>query len=182
MVSKIGSCGDGNMLHAGAHPLRIAGWQPGCPDTGAGVFLFRPKNRCFHRRIHGYRLCCRGPGMSAVFSKQLEIGQLGESVIARWCMSRGNSVIPVYEKEIITGKGPRFFSPQGQFVAPDMFILPSMTFIEAKHKTVFSWHRITGRWCTGIDLNHYEDYQKVQAITGRPVWLLFLHRCSIPDK
>jgi hypothetical protein len=120
--------------------------------------------------------------MSAVFSKQLEIGQLGESVIARWCMSRGNSVIPVYEKEIITGKGPRFFSPQGQFVAPDMFILPSMTFIEAKHKTVFSWHRITGRWCTGIDLNHYEDYQKVQAITGRPVWLLFLHRCSIPDK
>lgn len=118
--------------------------------------------------------------MSA-FDRNLATGQLGESLIARWCISRGSSLIPVYEKEIDTGKGPRFFSPEGRFVAPDMFLLPSMTFIEAKHKTVFSWHRNTARWCTGIDINHYDEYQKVQDITGRPVWLLFLHRSSIPD-
>ena len=53
------------------------------------------------------------------FASNLATGQLGESLIARWCMSRGNSLIPVYEKEIDTGKGPRFFSPEGQFVAPD---------------------------------------------------------------
>lgn len=115
------------------------------------------------------------------FASRLATGQLGESLIARWCMSRGNSLIPVYEKEIDSGKGPRFFSPEGQFVAPDMFLLPAMMFIEAKHKTVFSWHRATGKWCTGIDLHHYADYQRVQAITGRPVWLLFLHRSSTPD-
>jgi hypothetical protein len=115
------------------------------------------------------------------FATNLKTGQLGESLIARWCMSRGNSLIPVYEKEIDTGKGPRFFSPEGQFVAPDMFLLPAMMFVEAKHKTVFSWHRITERWCTGIDLNHYEGYQRVQAISGRPVWLLFLHRSPTPD-
>lgn len=117
----------------------------------------------------------------ASFRMQLQKGQLGESVIARWCMSRGNSVLPVYEKEIDTGKGPRFFTPKGQLVAPDMFIIPSMHWVEAKHKTVFSWHRKTQRWCTGIDLNHYADYQKVQATSTRPVWLLFLHRSSQPD-
>lgn len=119
--------------------------------------------------------------MSA-FAAKLATGQLGESLIARWCMSRGNSIIPVYEKEIDTGKGPRFFTPEGQFVAPDMFMFPSMMFIEAKHKTVFSWHRVTSRWCTGIDLNHYAGYQKVQDISGRPVWLLFLHRSPIPHE
>lgn len=116
------------------------------------------------------------------FAANLATGQLGESLIARWCMARGNSLIPVYEKEIDTGKGPRFFAPEGQFVAPDMFVLPAMMFIEAKHKTVFTWHRKTQRWCTGIDLNHYREYQKVQDITGRPVWLLFLHRSSTPDE
>lgn len=115
------------------------------------------------------------------FARKLATGQLGESLIARWCMSRGNSLIPVYEKEIDTGKGPRFFSPEGQFVAPDMFLLPAMMFIEAKHKTVFSWSRKYQCWCTGIDINHYEGYQRVQAISGRPVWLLFLHRSATPD-
>lgn len=116
------------------------------------------------------------------FAEKLATGQLGESIIAKWCMSRGNSVLPVYEKEIDTGKGPRFFTPEGQFVAPDMFVIPSMHWVEAKHKTVFSWHRITACWCTGIDLNHYAGYQRVQETSNRPVWLLFLHRSSTPDQ
>lgn len=115
------------------------------------------------------------------FHQQLAHGQLGESIIAKWCMSRGSSVLPVYEKEIDTGKGPRFFTPEGQHAAPDMFVMPSMHWVEAKHKTVFTWHRKTARWVTGIDLNHYEDYKRVQATSTRPVWLLFLHRCSTPD-
>lgn len=114
------------------------------------------------------------------FRSSLERGQLGESVIAKWCMSRGNGVLPVYEKEIDTGKGPRFFTSKGQFVAPDMFLIPSMHWVEAKHKTVFTWHRISKQWCTGIDLNHYEGYQKTQETSTRPVWLLFLHRSKKP--
>lgn len=116
------------------------------------------------------------------FSESLAIGQLGESKIARYLISRGNSVVPVYEKEIDTGKGPRFFTPKGQVVAPDMLVLgTSIVWVEAKHKSVFSWHRITRRWVTGIDLNHYEEYQRVARISRRPVWLLFLHRESRPD-
>lgn len=115
------------------------------------------------------------------FQEQLAIGQVGESIIARWCMSRGSSILPVYEKEIDTGKGPRFFTQVGRFAAPDMFVMPSMTWVEAKHKTVFSWYRLGGYWCTGIDLNHYADYQRVQEESSRPVWLLFLHRSATPD-
>lgn len=118
----------------------------------------------------------------ANFQQQLAHGQLGESIIAKWCMSRGNSVLPVYEKEIDNGKGPRFFTDIGQFAAPDMFVMPSMHWIEAKHKTVFTWHRKTQRWVTGIDLNHYADYQQVQEKSTRPVWLLFLHRENRPHQ
>lgn len=116
------------------------------------------------------------------FAEQLAHGQLGESIIARWCKARGNSVLPVYEKEIDTGKGPRFFTPVGQFAAPDMFVMPSMHWIEAKHKTVCSWYRTGGYWCTGIDLNHYADYQQTQEISRRPVWLMFLHRSWQPNQ
>jgi hypothetical protein len=115
------------------------------------------------------------------FPENLRIGQLGESAIARWCRARGNSVLPVYEKEIDTGKGPRFFTPECQLVAPDMFVMPSMQWVEAKHKSVFTWHRKTSRWVTGIDLNLYQDYQRVLEISRRSVWLLFLHRSATPD-
>ncbi len=47
--------------------------------------------------------------------------------------------------------------------------------VEAKHKTAFSWHRLTERWVTGIDLRHYEHYLRVAMKTPWPVWLLFLH-------
>ena len=119
--------------------------------------------------------------MNQAFDQNLAHGQLGESIIARWCIARGNSVLPVYEKEIDTGKGPRFFTSQGQVVAPDMFLMPAMKWVEAKHKTVCSWYRKGGYWCTGIDLNHYSGYQQVQTISRQPVWLLFLHRSYMPD-
>jgi hypothetical protein len=119
------------------------------------------------------------------FGQQLAIGQVGESDIARWLLSRGHSVVPVYEKEIETGKGPRFFTPGRQYVAPDLLLLPKDNaqpyWIEAKHKSVFTWHRKEARWCTGIDLNHYSEYIAVQEQSKRPVWLLFLHRCDKPD-
>jgi hypothetical protein len=119
------------------------------------------------------------------FAQQLATGQIGESEIARWLLSKGHSVVPVYEKEIGTGKGPRYFTPDKQCVAPDMLLLPKGNappiWIEAKHKSVFSWHRRDDCWCTGIDLHHYQEYLDVEARSGRPVWLLFLHKCDQPD-
>lgn len=113
------------------------------------------------------------------FEQQLRFGQAGESVIATWLRSRGRAVLPVYEKIMDTGKGPQVFMPQGSLVAPDLLTWGSVTspcWIEAKHKTAFSWHRISQRWVTGIDLRHYGDYCHVADMSPWPVWLLFLHR------
>lgn len=113
------------------------------------------------------------------FRQLLTQGQAGESTIARWFISRGNAVLPVYEKEIDTGKGPQLFCLDGQFAAPDLLLFSAVAqriiWIEAKHKSVFSWHRLTGRWTTGIDLRHYKEYRQVEKRTGWPVWLMFLH-------
>ena len=111
---------------------------------------------------------------------QLRQGQIGESEIGKWVIGRGSCVLPVYEIELDHGKGPRFWTPKGTLVAPDMFVMPAMIWIEAKHKSVFTWYRKKERWVTGIDLHHYRDYQQVQKTSGRRVWLLFLHRESTP--
>ena len=115
------------------------------------------------------------------FAQNLEFGKVGESDIAFWLRSKNRFVLPIYEKEIDEGKGPRLFGPNGEHIAPDMLVFPEIEWIEAKHKNVFTWHRKTKRWVTGIDLNHYRGYQETQRESGRRVWLLFLHRSSRPD-
>jgi len=111
------------------------------------------------------------------FETSLKYGQAGESAIALWLRSRGNTVLPVYEKIIDEGKGPQLYTPDKEVIAPDLFVFGDgkAFWIEAKHKTAFTWHRITERWCTGIDLRHYGEYCIVDDETPWPVWLLFLH-------
>lgn len=106
------------------------------------------------------------------------MGQAGESHIARWLRNRGCSVLPVYEKILDTGKGPHLFLPEGSLIAPDLFVFKGNDawWMEAKHKTAFSWYRKDQCWETGIDLHHYEQYLKVNQCTPWPVWLLFLHK------
>lgn len=114
-----------------------------------------------------------------MFADSLAYGQAGESAIARWLRGRGFTVLPIYEKIIDTGKGPQLFLPAGEtLVAPDMFVFRgnNALWVEAKHKTAFTWYRIGGRWTTGIDLHHYEHYCRIDDYTPWPVWLLFLHR------
>lgn len=116
------------------------------------------------------------------FAQKLAYGQMGESVIARWLRERGNWVLPVYEKETDDSKGPRLFLPHGELIAPDLLAFsPSanyVSWIEAKHKSAFTWHRRTERWVTGIDLRHYADYLRICEESPWPVWLLFLQRAG----
>ena len=112
------------------------------------------------------------------FADNLSYGQVGESLIARWLRGRGWSVLPVYDIEVQTGKGPRVFAPSGQWAAPDMLVYKANNalWIEAKHKNAFSWHRNTKQFTTGIDLRHYEHYCAIADQSPWPVWLLFLQR------
>lgn len=110
-------------------------------------------------------------------------GDVGESLIAQWFMSRGHSVLPVYQLEKQTGKGPQLFCCDRSLVAPDMvlFAADKVVWVEAKHKTVFTWHRKTERWTTGIDLRHYKEYIEVMKRTTHPVWLMFFHSSKQPS-
>ena len=121
--------------------------------------------------------------MAYGFTERLKVGQVGESAIAKWLRAKGHYVLPVYEIEKETGKGPRLFTPTGQLIAPDMLCLKAgkVIWVEAKHKTVFSWYRKTSKWVTGIDRRHYNDYCRAAAQTEVPLWMLFLHREFTPD-
>jgi len=114
---------------------------------------------------------------ATTFQTNLAVGKMGESRIANWMKKRGWCILPIYDIEINTGKGPQLFMPDKNIIAPDMLMFkPNYTFwIEAKTKTAFSWHRLTEQWVTGIDLCHYLDYCIVDDETPFPVWLLFLH-------
>lgn len=117
------------------------------------------------------------------FEYQLSIGKIGESYIAKWLQEKGCNILPVYEKEIKEGKGPTLFkADETKVICPDMlcFKKDSIFWVEAKHKTAFSWHRKTKRWVTGIDLNHYESYLEIaNNLVGWPVVLMFLHKDGI---
>lgn len=126
--------------------------------------------------------------MSQQFDRSLAFGQLGEAYIAQWLRRICEyNVLPVYEKQMDTGKGPMLFCPEDKLIAPDLFVFKRVArvkgslvkgrvrWVEAKTKSAFTWHRITQRWTTGIDLRHYEDYLKVSELSIWPVYILFLH-------
>ena len=115
------------------------------------------------------------------FDVALQQGKVGESIIANWLKAKGWNVLPVYEIEIQTNKGPRLFCQNSEIIAPDILAFKenAAIWIEAKHKNAFSWHRLTNQWVTGIDLRHYEEYLRIGKESSWPIWLLFLHRGGI---
>ncbi|MDA1178788.1 MAG: hypothetical protein O2931_08340 [Planctomycetota bacterium] len=112
------------------------------------------------------------------FEQQLEVGQLGESVIAKFLIRRGWQVLPAYQIEIHSGKGPRLFGTYGQLISPDLlaFTHNKVRWVEAKTKSAFTWHRISQTWQTGIDKRHWLDYRRVNIETPFETWILFLHK------
>lgn len=120
------------------------------------------------------------------FRENLETGQLGEGTIARFLRRRGWNVLPAYDVEIGTGKGPRLYTAKtGGLVAPDMLVFRDgyIRWVEAKTKSAFTFYRKhweEGRpddhcWQDGIDTRHWREYLKVADTTGWDVWIMFLH-------
>ena len=117
------------------------------------------------------------------FQKNLALGQAAETEIAKWLIKRGTVLLPIYDIEYVTGKGPRVFCKFGQYVAPDFFAWRGgrICWIEAKHKKHFAWNRTFKKWVTGIDLRHYENYCALADMLHFPVLLFFLHKDSRPS-
>ena len=105
-------------------------------------------------------------------------GRVGENAIASWLRSGGWNVLPAYEIETPTGKGPRLFTATlGELVTPDMLVFKGrcIRWVEAKTKSSFTWYRTRECWQDGVDKRHWMDYCKVAELTGWQTWLLFLH-------
>jgi len=116
--------------------------------------------------------------LSQQFKHTLQQGKTGESLIARWLNHRGYAVLPVYEIADGQYKGPAVYTDSGTIIAPDMlaFNKEKTIWFEAKYKEAFTFHRITKRFVTGIDVHHYENYLSLLEHVSWPIWLLFLHR------
>ena len=114
----------------------------------------------------------------ASFQQSLSTGKAGESLISSWLRHRGFNVLPVYEIENNQFKGPAIYASDGkEIIAPDLLAIgEKVIWVEAKHKTAFTWHRISSQFVTGIDIRLYEHYIKANSIVKWPIWLLFLHK------
>ena len=121
--------------------------------------------------------------VSNTFSDALAFGRIGESRISYWLQARGHLVMPAYEKELSSGKGPQLDRAQGDLVLPDMLVFNKRQTLwaEAKHKSVWTWHRASRSWTTGVCLRHYEHYCEVARRTEMPVWLMFWHPNAQPS-
>jgi hypothetical protein len=119
--------------------------------------------------------------VSRCFDQQYSFGFIAESAIAKWLQSRGAIILPVYEKMVDDKIGPRVFSAERNYVAPDMLVYSHGKFkwIEVKHKSAFSWYHIGCCWVTGIDQHHFRDYLDLRKALNTPVWLLFLHEYGV---
>lgn len=124
------------------------------------------------------------------FNDYLAFGRIAEGAIVQWLVRAQNySILPAYEIEIPSGKGPRLLTQSCELVSPDLYAIKVdkqlvlvRRWIEAKHKERFTWHRISQNWQTGIDLRNYEDYSKVKEATQTNVYILFLHRSTCPSQ
>lgn len=104
-------------------------------------------------------------------------GRRGEQLIKRWLQKRGWWVIPSYD---YTGenddKAPRMQGLSSSLVIPDLDIAKDglRRWAEVKTKTKALEWRKTGELQHGIDLRHYEEYLKVQSLSGTHVWLFIV--------
>ena len=128
------------------------------------------------------------------FAHQFEHGRVGENVITQWLQRHGASVthaehVPpdtfpgcrIYPSGYM--KGPHLIHENLRLVLPDLLVFfnGGWSWVEAKHKTCFTWHRKTRQWTTGIDLGHYQQYLHIERATGLPVYLMFYHPQAQPD-
>jgi len=110
------------------------------------------------------------------FKQTLAQGKLIETLIAKWLIKRGYTIIPIYEIADNQYKGPQIFTPHESIIAPDMLAFKDgyFYFIEAKFKSGFTKHDNTGHYLTGIDLPHYRNYIKVMEHFNTDIRIIFV--------
>lgn len=118
--------------------------------------------------------------MSDEFDRQRARSKRVEQAVAKWLCARGWLILPTYD---FSGDGDQKAPKLQANRAGDALIVPDLLgfqkgrrlWWEIKLKTEASWTHITQRMETGCDVRHFVHYRKVQAESGAPVWLVFVH-------
>ena len=115
------------------------------------------------------------------FEDKLAFGREIEKAVGAWLMNRGQRILPVYDYSgLADGKAPRFTAA----VQSESLVLPDLlgakdgrsTWFEVKFKDRADFTHKTARLETGISKRLWDHYQKVEAESGSPVWLIFAHK------
>ena len=105
---------------------------------------------------------------------EYKLGHTGELIIANLLQKEGWYIIPSYDYSGEEGnKAPKMQGLTESFVLPDLDRCKDGTreWAEVKTKTEATYTRTTRRLEHGLALRHFNDYKKIQEITGCKVWL-----------
>jgi hypothetical protein len=126
------------------------------------------------------------------FAEHLAFGEEGENLIAQALIRRGAIVSPLYQYEGHS-KPPAVYCAEGTLTHPDLTCWSKgknfFAEIKRKQRWVHPWARghlpgggeQDGRGLeTGFNARLYENYRKVSAQTGAPLWVFFIHEKEEP--
>lgn len=115
----------------------------------------------------------------------------GDVIQRKWASliaKRGGMVMPAYAMQgVIEDTGaPMLLTSEGPIVMPDILLLDPErppVWQDVKAKTAPDWYRNKGRgyWEHGCDWATYQEYKRVEQITGNRVFLVVYEKRSPED-
>ena len=113
------------------------------------------------------------------FTDALSAGAVGERLALDLYRALGYQVVLTARNRPLSGNGaPQLYLPGGkQATLPDLLCLRDgqYVFVDVKLKFDVSWHRLSGRWQTGINANHLENYASLDSL------VTFIHADYTPQ-
>ena len=113
----------------------------------------------------------------ASFKEQLSFGEEGEHEVAQWLITKGVSVLPLYQFN--PENTPCIYHMQGKTTSPDLVCFKNDSFM-VEVKTKNQWVRFGDRIETGLNLKHYKHYEKIELLTNKKVYVFFNHKVERP--
>lgn len=112
-------------------------------------------------------------------SREWKQGDTAQQAWAEELRKRGKCALPTYAFEDVAPetKAPVMLVPAGVLVTPDVLCMSATSgtsWHEVKSKTVPTWRRLPPgpRWEHGFDYSLLREYQRVQELSGAPVYIV----------
>ena len=111
------------------------------------------------------------------FSDMLAFGEEGEHEVAKYLISKGVNVLPLYQ--FMNDHAPYILSTERKVVSPDLICFRKDCFM-VEVKTKNQWVKFNGTVETGIDRRLYNHYKTIQELTRKEVYVIFNHKTQEP--